>query len=137
MKRRSKWRLAPTARVGGVAGKRKQFRGGVDTRTLWQNFWPEVKLLPGTTAAKTAGKSSSLRRLFSFSLSPMSEAEHAVNASKASKLHVGLDLQSGHTGGRQHATSTREKTSRKGPKQPRFDQGPAKKRSVCCCAGGS
>ena len=63
---------------------------------LGKTFGPEVKLLPGTTAAKTAKIELTTPVIF-LSLSTMSEAERAVNASEESKLHVGLDPQSGHT----------------------------------------
>ena len=64
---------------------------------LGKTFGPEVKLLPGTTAAKTAEIELTTPVIF-LSLSTMGKAERAVNASEESKLHVGLDPQSGHTG---------------------------------------
>ena len=63
---------------------------------LGKTFGPEVKLLPGTTAAKTAEIELTTPVIF-LSLSTMGKAERAVNASEESKLHVGLDPQSGHT----------------------------------------
>ena len=69
MKRRSKRRLAPTTRVGGVAGKRKRFRGGVGIGIPFgKTFGPEVKILPGTTAAKTAKNRAHYAGYFSLSL---------------------------------------------------------------------
>ena len=97
MKRRSKRRLAPTTRVDGVAGKRKRFRGGVGIGIPFgKTFGPEVKILPGTTAAKTAKIELTTPVIF-LSLSTMSKAERAVKASEENKLHVRLDPQSGHT----------------------------------------
>ena len=64
--------------------------------TLVKLLGPEVKLLPGTTAAKTAEIELTSPVIF-LSLSTMNEAERDVNASKESKLHVGLGPQSGHT----------------------------------------
>ena len=66
--------------MDGVAGKRKRFRGGVGVlEYLGKTFGPEVKLLPGTTAAKTAENQAHYAGwstgYFSPSLSPMSEAE--------------------------------------------------------------
>ena len=57
---------------------------------LGKTFGPEVKLLPGTTAAKTAEIELTTPDIF-LSLSTMGKAERAVNASEESKLHVGLD----------------------------------------------
>ena len=67
MKLRSKRRLAPTTRVDSVAGKRKRFRSGYAREFFGKTFNRGVKLLPDTTAAKTAEKSSSLRAGFSLS----------------------------------------------------------------------
>ena len=65
---------------------------------LSKTFGPEVKLLPGTTAAKTAKIELTTPVIsLSLSLSTMGKAERAVNASEESKLHVGLGPQSGHT----------------------------------------
>ena len=61
-----------------------------------KTFEPEVKLLPGTTAAKTA-KIELTAPVVCLSPSTVSEAERAGNESEESKLHAGLDPQPGHT----------------------------------------
>ena len=85
MKLRSKRRLAPTTGVDSVAGKRERSRAGWVLEYLGKTFGPEVKLLPGTTAAKTA-KIELTAPVVCLSSSTVSEAERAGNESEESKL---------------------------------------------------
>ena len=84
--------MAPTARVDSVAGKRKRFRSGYAREFFGKTFSRGVKLLPDTTAAKTAEKSSSLRAGY-FSLSHSSYRRGACAADKRERaLYAGWSV---------------------------------------------
>ena len=86
--------------MDGVAGKRKRFRSGYKREFFGKTFSRGGKLLPDTTAAKTAGKPSSLRTGdFSLSHTRATEEEHAQQARESGRC-----TQAGQSGVRSPST---------------------------------